>query len=294
MSSFTDRAVLLSSPHGSVLLVPTSLKRSGKLLIGIAEALGEAIGSRRAVGVPLIALSAQLGDNALDSSVDDFARVLGVPVIDIRGVLGAARTSIAVLIGTIRPFLQLLIGESAAKHFFMDGEYSTLEDVVNAVSALGIALPEDPATFVRRCRDVGSVEAIAKVLRVDLAALNVVLNQLGEPYLPIDLTSDHQATLAAFLSRKEPRLIEGIREAYRPQFEAGGNLTAYVAVRDAPRLSLPAGVGRALIELPQPLMEQWLGTWMNDHHVWLAEGAAVPHSTREAIFAVIHLWEWSR
>ena len=214
------------------------------------------------MGEPLIAFAAQLGDDPLETSIDDFARVLSVTVADVRGVLGATRASIGGLLRTIRPFVQLYAGESAARHFVTGGGLSTVEDVVKALSALGIEFPDDLALFVRRCREAGSVEAVAKEIRVDLAALNAALEELGAPYVPIDLKAEHQATLAAFLHRKEARLKEGIREAYRPQFNAGGDLTAYVAARDAPRLSLPDGVGRNFIELTQQLMEQWLDAWM--------------------------------
>ena len=57
---FDRRAVLLREPAGQVLLVPEHLKGNRSLLFSIAEALGEAVGSRKNIGEPLLALAAAL------------------------------------------------------------------------------------------------------------------------------------------------------------------------------------------------------------------------------------------
>src|SRR5205814_670179 len=95
-------------------------------------------------------------------------------------------------------------------------------------------------------------------LDADLAALNAVLADLGSPYQVIDRTAVHQDTLAAFLQRHQALIRESVRRAYLPVFAAGGDLSAYVAARDAPLLTLPDGYGRRRLRLTQGELQEWL------------------------------------
>lgn len=58
----------------------------------------------------------------------------------------------------------------------------TEHDVAEAVAELGDWVSVDPADLIRRCRESGTVEAVAIALRVNLAALNAALEALGPPY----------------------------------------------------------------------------------------------------------------
>ena len=270
---FSERAVLLTSSEGPTLLVSSSLQGTGRLLMAIAEALGLALGSQRLLGEPLLAFAAQLGAEPLACNYEDYARVLDVPVEDVRGVLGATRASISNLLHFVRPFAMLFAGEETGSAFVLGAGVSTVDDIVQNLRAHAEALPVAPEDLVRRCQEARDLEAIALGLRVNLPALNAILGALGRPYAPIDLTERHKNTLALFLDRKEALVRESIRATYWPRFERGEDLTEYVAARDAPRPTLPDGFGLREIELPQSRLALWLDAWMAGLGVTLISAA---------------------
>ena len=280
---FSERAVLLTSSEGPTLLVSSSLQETGRLLIVIAEALGSALGSQRLLGEPLLAFAAQFGTDPLACNYEDYARVLDVPVEDVRGVLGATRASISNLLRFVRPFAMLFAGEETGRDFVVGAGVSTVEDILRNLRALAEALPVAPEDLVRRCREALDLEAIALGLRVDLATLNAILVALGPPYTPIDLTERHKNTLALFLDRREPLVRESIRATYRPRFERGEDLEKYVAARDAPRPTLPDGFGLRKIELPQSQLAMWLDAWTDGLGVTLIEAAPSGRTAMEGV-----------
>ena len=262
---FGQRAVLLDGGGAATILYAEALAGSDQLLIGLATAIAAAVGAPSTVGEPLLAFAAELGVIGLSASFDDYASILGVPADEIRNVLGAARASIASLLRTIRPIVAYLLGLEQAERFVVGTGLTSEEEVVAALDGSGDALPEPPRDIVRRCRDSGDVAAIAIALRMDLRRLNEVLASLGTPYAEIDLTSRHQATLAAFLSRKEAPVRESIRVSYREAFESGASLAPYVTARDTARPELPLGYGTEHVDLSSDTMQGWLDDWMTRH-----------------------------
>ena len=280
---FAESGVLLRDDAGATIIVSSALAASDRLLVGIAEAVGTALGSHSTIGVPLLAFVAQLGADPLARTYQDYAQVLDVPVEDVRGVLGAARASVGTLLRTIRPFIFVYAGETAAASFVPGAGLMTDEDVIRAVDALGLSLPTTSAELVKLCREAGNLQGVALALRVDLAALNGAIGALGPPYVPIDLTERHQGALAGFLMRKEPLLRESIRQTFRPAFAAGADLAAYVAARDAPRPALPEGFGLNAIELSNAEMVGWLDGWMAIHGIEAVTSLPAQRNTVEAV-----------
>ena len=125
-------------------------------------------------------------------------------------------------------------------------------------------LPAAPDELVRCCRESEDLGGIAVSLRLDLTQLNTQIALLGAPYAPVDLTERHVATHATFLNRKEPLVRESIRQTFRASFEAGEDLTGYVAALGAPRPVLPGNYGRTDVDLPQARMQEWLDRWMEN------------------------------
>ncbi|RJT30822.1 hypothetical protein D3227_29940 [Mesorhizobium waimense] len=280
---FHDRAVLIGGVVQPTILYSDALAASDRLLVGLAPAIGSALNAPHVIGEPLLAFAAELGARALDSSYEDYAAVLGAPIEDIRGFLGAARASIGNLLRTLRPLVAVFAGPEAASRFVPGLGLATEDDVVAALKLENHHLPVGHEEIVRRCRESADLAAIAVSLRIDLAKLNAELAALGPPYEPLDLTDRHVATLATFLIRNEPLIRESIRQSFRTRFDAGEDLTNYVAARAAPRLALPANYGITETELPQVRMQKWLDNWMADLGVQPCAELPGPRSQLDAV-----------
>jgi hypothetical protein len=264
---FDDRAVALRSPEGSTVLVPEALRGSPKLFIGISEALGEAVGSRKNIGEPLLALAATLISSGPTPDAEDYARALSVSVQEVLGVLGTSRAFIAENAKSLRPFVQLYAGEIAARRLAPGAGLATEDDVLAVLHDVKATLPVSPQELFQRCRENPKVAALAITLNVDLRELNDVLLDLGPPYSLVDLTAEHEATLAAFLSRQTNFIRESIRGSFRPLFASGKTLAPYKNARDSDWLRLPLGYGLKATSLPQTVLSQWLARWLDDRGV---------------------------
>ncbi len=291
---FTARAVLHKDGAGQTVLCHSGLKQNTRLLVAIAEPLGEALGSRRYIGEPILAFAAQLGPDALTSGPEDYAAILNMPVEIISRVLGAARASIGNLLKTLRPFVAMFAGDEAAAEFVTGRALHSEDDVRASLTRLRQMLPVDPDDLLARCREAGEIEPVAIALGVDLSRLNAAIEQLGAPYIPVDLTARHQATLSAFLTRKDRIIRESVRATFRPSYEAGADLRLYVAARDAPRPQFPDDYGRTTINLDQDAMQLLLDTWMAEHGVVpvveIPEGRDAVDAVRDHNHRHLRLW----
>ena len=277
---FDRRAVLLRMPVGQTLLVPAHIKGSPGLLFAIAEALGEAVGSRKNIGEPLLALAAALAPIGHEPTAEDYATILSVPLAEVLGVLGAARDSISAILRLLLPFVFLHAGKEGAKAFRPDGDLTTEEDVAAALGTVAEHLPLPAREMLARAKEAGSLEALALSLNTDLAVLNPILAALGQPYKEIDRTAAHEIALAAFLTRKSALIRESIRACYRSLWEQHSDLDPYLAARSAAPLMLPTGVGLTLGVVSQAMLQGWLKQWLADLGV---EPIAKMPSPREAI-----------
>lgn len=280
---FDRRAVLLRGPAGQVLLIHERLKGSADLLFAIAEALGEAVGSRKNIGEPLLALAAALAPIGHSPTAEDYAGVLSLPLAEVLGVLGTTRGSTSTIRRLLVPFVYLYAGKEAAKAFGPDGELATDEDVAAALDAIAERLPIAPAELLARAKEASSIEALALGIDADLAALNAILAELGPPYKAIDRTSAHEMALAAFLTRQSALIRESIRARYRPVWDQHGDLASYRVARATAPLTVPTGFGLTNGALPQATLHGWLTQWLAD--LGVTPIAEMP-SPREAIDAV--------
>lgn len=267
---FHERAILIGGSANPTVLYSEALASSDRLLVGLAPAIGAALGAQRTIGEPLLAFAAELGADPLSASYEDFAAVLNVPVEDVRGFLGAARASIGNLLRSLRPFVSYFAGPAEADRFVPGAGLVSEDDVAGALTTVAEHLPIRPQELLGRCRETKDLATIAAALQVDLAAFNQRLVDLGPPYQPVDLTERHTATLAAFLTRKEPQIRESLRQSFWPRFVAGENLGAYVEARATPRPVLPQDFGIRAIELTQAQMQDWLEGWMQEREAKLS------------------------
>jgi hypothetical protein len=277
------RAVLLRAPAGQVLLVPAHLRGSAGLLFAMAESLGEAVGSRKNIGEPLLALAAALVPINNAPTAEDYAGILALPLAEVLGVLGATRGSTSTMRRLLLPFVYLFAGQEVAKAFGPDGELATDEEVATALERVAEQLPIAPAELLARTKEVASVEALALSINTDLTTLNPILAELGPPYKVIDRTTAHEMALAAFLTRQSTLIRESLRARYRPTWDQRGDLAPYRAARAAAPLSLPDGIGLTHGALSQAMLQGWLTQWLADLGVTPITETPPP---REAIDAV--------
>ena len=277
---FAERAVAFRAEEGSTILVSSALRDSARLTMGISEALGEAVGSRKNVGEPLLALAATLISSGPVPHAEDYARALGVSVREILGVLGTSRAFIAEIAKSLRPIVQLYAGELAARQLAPGSNLATEDDVLDVLDRVSAMLPVSPQELLQRCRENPKLPALAVALDVDLRELNDILSALGPPYSVIDLTAEHEATLTAFLSRHAGFIRESIRASFRQLFAIGEDLTPYRTARDSIWPRLPVGYGLTAISIPHAVLDQWLAQWLND--LGVSPLAALP-SARESL-----------
>lgn len=279
--NFEDRAVFLRETPPTIL-VHEKLRESDRLLIRIAEALAEGLGSRRLLTNTLVAFVAQLDGNPLAGTHADFARVLQISEQQVKGALGVTRAAIGSLLVTLRPVVEYYCGPEVAARFTQGGGLLSEDDVAIALNAL-TEMPEDADALIRRCRDGSSLGVIASALGLDLSRFNAVLARLGLPYELVDLTAEHEARLQIFLEKRAPLIRDAIRAAFKPRFDAGEDLTTYLVARNAPRPTLPEGFGRSHVDLSQSTMEGWLVEWMKALGV---EGQVQPEAGLEPMETV--------
>jgi hypothetical protein len=251
-------------------------------LIVLAEPIGEAMGGRKTIGEPLLAAAALLADRS--PSVENLSHVFDVPAEEVRGVLRDARSAGPELARLARPFLQLWSGQAVAAALAPGTGLLTEDELATVIDAATPPPPVAGRDLIQRCRECGGIEALALSLDVDLGALNAVLADLGQPYEVIDRTAAHEETLAAFLQRRQALIRESVRNAFRPAFDGGGDLAAYVAARDSPRPTLPDGIGQQRLQLRQGELEGWLRAQLAAHGVTLLD--RVPVGVRSSIESV--------
>lgn len=280
--NFDDSAVLLRSSEGMTLLVSSALRHSDRLYIAISEALGEALGSRKNIGEPLLALIATLGPKVGMASDYDFAEILGVPESEVRAVLSAARSSFGSLARLMRPFVQLYAGSETARHFSADSELETEEDLLCVLRNAESYLPVKADEFLLRSKESPTIENIGVAFDVDLADLNDVLAQLGPPYELIDMIEPHTATLEGFLTRNNSIVVESIRAGFRQQFKQGGDLSGYLSLRGTVPIRLPENFGMQSFTLSQAQMNGWLGDWFSESGIARLESLPAKKSRMES------------
>jgi hypothetical protein len=230
----------------------------------------------------LLAVAALLADRT--PSIENLSQVFDVPVEEVLSVLRDARSAAPELARLARPFVQLWSGRAAAAAIAPGAGLLSEDELVAAINAATQPPPLSGGDLIRRCRECGGIESLALSLEVDLAALNAALADLGPPYQVIDRTAAHQETLAAFLQRREALIRERVRTAFRPAFDAGGDLAPYVAARDAPLPTLRDGYGQRRLQLTQSELEGWLRTQLAAHGVVLLD--RLPAGSRSSIASV--------
>jgi hypothetical protein len=284
--NFDHRAVLARSAEGDTILAPAVVRGSAAELTALAEAIGEALGGRKSIGEPLLAVAALLSARREQPTPEAIAAALDVALEEVRAIINDSLTSIAEVMRIARPITALWGSEAAAEALAPGGSLLTEEDLIETIERVAPALPISGAELVMRCRHTGSVEAIAVGLEVDLAALNEVLSSLGEPYCIIDRSDLHRETEAAFLARKEAMIRESFRAAYRGEFDARGDLAPYVAVRHERPALIPVDFGVTRMSVSQADLDGLLDEWLQARHALsltdIPTGKAALDAVREA------------
>jgi hypothetical protein len=261
---FHERAILFVSENGSTILAPSALRHSSRLMIGVAEAVGEGVGSRKNIGEPLLALAATLISSGPFPYPADYARALSLSVQEIIAVLGTSRAFVAEYAKVLRPFVQMFSGETVAAQLAPGADVPTEGDLLSILCTVEASLPVTGHELLLRCRESPKISALAVALDVDLQQLNDVLLELGPPYTIIDMTAEHDVTLAGYLSRQASFIRESIRASFRPLFAKGENLAPYTRARDSAPLRLPVGFGLQRTSLPASILSKWLAQWLQD------------------------------
>lgn len=260
VSAFQQSAVLARAPQGDTLLAPAAARGSDGELLVLAAALGEALGSRRTLGEPMIGFAAQLQQIGEGVTPAALASTLGLSVQDVSALLKDARAILSDLCRVARPFLILWGDERLAETVLDPSRLAGESDLVAAIAQCGLGIAGDAASFVEVCRS-GSVEAVALQFDVDLAALNTILEELGPPYVVVDRSAHHSDGFAAYYLRRQGEVREAVRRAYRPGF-LRGDLETYVAMRDRPAPEPPPGIGLTKLRSDAVTWQKWLDDWL--------------------------------
>ncbi|EKY30398.1 hypothetical protein HMPREF0185_00450 [Brevundimonas diminuta 470-4] len=268
LASFPHMAVLVRSPEVTTILAPHSARSDGRALMVIAEALGEAIGSRQMTSGQLYAVAARLHQAGHGATAEGLAAALELLPGDVAAAMKDSRSVIATLLHVIRPFAELWDQQAVLDTVLRREGAVTERDLAEAF--------QDGASLVEACRS-GSVETAALQLGVELGALNTVLKALGDPYRIIDRSAHHQEAFTRYYLRQEARVRESLRATFRPSF-ISGELSAYVAARITPAPTAPPEAGQVLFKSYPADWDAWLMTWLDSLGVTTLSDVP-PHKT---------------
>ncbi len=262
-------ALVLRNPGATVLLVevPDRLLNLD-LLARVAEQLAVALNQKAlANGLEAAFLRlAQVHDDAASPPDDqDIARALGVGVDDVIHTRRYARADLSAHLRLAQPLAVYLdlpqIAESLARLSEQEdaGELAVLEALTPVASLLDIT----PEVLLQRLSIVSDLRELYQGFGLSLSRLNRALRSLGGTFYPISNRELHARQFSAYLADHKFHVIERIRTNFVDAFDATGDLSRYVQLRDAAEL-IEADEAWFEIhdDLPEEVMEERVHGWL--------------------------------
>ena len=127
------------------------------------------------------------------------------------------------------------------------------------------ALGLKPVEALAAIRAATSYAEVRDALSLDFRTFNAALAELDPPQPPLTHPELHEDAFARFIDTVKPRLVERLRERYKPLAEAGQDVSGYAAGRRMDGLTVD-DAWLALCRVPSlPMMRLHAQTWLEVH-----------------------------
>jgi hypothetical protein len=166
---------------------------------------------------------------------EDLSMAFGHDVRRIVDVRRSQRTFLDELLYRVRPAVRFLLGGDAEADVVSGLDASDPRAAMLAAigrHALAQGREVDPSAVMSIAEESKTLEEVRDRLGAPFGEFNEVLTQLGRPYAPIRHEEEHIATFAAYLSERRLFVLDALRAAALPTFDAGLPVTTYGALTD--------------------------------------------------------------
>ena len=247
-------------------------ERGFGLLSQLSNAIDDALGGRSQLGTALSAGSlrlAQFHDEASAPSDEEYAMIFNQPVTRVRPVLDLVRSELDRVLYWLRPLVWMMAGRDAVDEFDKASASAGTEEGINAaLHTLKCPPPLSPDELIAACKATITGADLVRRLGLDLALYNKAAEELGSQYKPLDFSTEHADTFRRFIADRKREVRESLRVHFVHAFDAGGDLSDYVAIRD----STPdpdSAWGATYLHLPEQAMKDRLATHIAEAGVTL-------------------------
>ena len=242
------------------------------LLSRLSNALDEALSGRSQLGMALSAGGLQLArlyDEASAPSDDDYAMIFNQPVTRVRSVLDLVRGEMDLVLFWLCPLVWMTAGRDAVGEFEKAAASArTEEDIHVALGTLKCPPSLSADELIAACKAAITGADLVRQLGLDLAHYNKAAVDLGSKYELLDFSTEHADTFRRFMADQQRQVRESLRVHFLHSFDAGGDLSNYVAIRDDAPSPDPAW-GTTYLDLPEQTMKDRLAKHLADADVTL-------------------------
>ena len=187
-----------------------------------------------ALQLALIKLERLVEDPGAALDDETLGRVLDTTPARVRELRRGLEGDLDGLERAARPVVAALAGGGAAER---DAAYDAVracasDAALAAVLALyETALGMPAADALALMRRAGSMEEVRDGLGIGFAAFNHALVALGPPYAPLTHPNLHEAAVARYVAEHGDRMLERLRERYRPLAQQGQDISEHGRTR---------------------------------------------------------------
>ena len=269
LPEFAQGCLFVNDERWPTLLIETNQENLGwGVLQQASHALAEGLGYPVHLSSILSATFGQLaqrhGAEVLQKPTEsDLQAVCRKSGQAVRESLRSLRQVVDSLIELLRPAILASAGRDASKHF--EAVIPSVEnetDLQDVLRQIGADWPICADKLLESSKQNDEIDGLRRDLGIVLSEFNAALRYLGPPYREISFAEEHEQQFKAFLTAHRDDIQRAIRAAFQTAFDAGQDLSAYLATSRLDGLTpLPEWATRHE-ELADPLMLHRVNEWL--------------------------------
>lgn len=187
-----------------------------------------------ALQLALIKLERLVEDPGAALDDETLGRVLDTTPARVRELRRGLEGDLDGLERAARPVVAALAGGGAAER---DAAYDAVRACASDAALAAVLAPYETALGMPAAdalalmRRAGSMEEVRDGLGIGFAAFNHALVALGPPYAPLTHPNLHEAAVARYVAEHGDRMLERLRERYRPLAQQGQDISEHGRTR---------------------------------------------------------------
>jgi hypothetical protein len=198
----------------------------------LADLVGQTLsGAELRLAIAALARRAD-SDELMTPTDDDYSHALGESVARISEVRRGLRAVVDDLVHLLRPVAFHLAEVDLLQLMAAAGDNIDTDNAIEALLEPWFANRADGVTaglLVAKAREVGTLADLRDALGLDYRSFNGTLAALGRPYAPFRNAEGQELAFAAHLAGRRTSVADALRAAYIASFDAGDDLSDYVA-----------------------------------------------------------------